>query len=42
MEEDYRRKLSPQESGLSPEDDGYDSASREVHLIVQNRNITEV
>jgi hypothetical protein len=39
QEEDYRRRLSP---GLGPDDEGYDSASREVHLIVQARNITEV
>jgi len=49
-EEEFRRRLSPledlrlspQDLRLSPEDEGYDSASREVHLIVQARNITEV
>ena len=41
-EEEFRRRLSPEDLRLSPEDEGYDSASREVHLIVQARNITEV
>ena len=39
------RRRSPEDLRLSPEDEGYDSASREVHLIVQAvqaRNITEV